>query len=552
MHEREEISASHLKEALAVEQEGVVVPKGLKSNAVGLVTSTAVGIASTAPAYSLAATLGFVIALVGVQTPLLVLLAFIPMFLSAWATKEMNRADPDCGTSFTWAARALGPRTGWFAGGWGTIAADFLAMASYAQVAGQYVFLLVGANSIGSDPTSIWVLLVGIGWIAGLTYICYRGIEVSARLQLVLAILEVVLLILLSVVALIKVGNGTAPHGHLTPSWSWFDPSKLASFNTFMVGMLLMVFIYWGWDTTTSINEESEDPSRIPGNAGVISTFLLLATYLLVVISVQAFAGVGTSGIGLGNTEHQGDVLSVLGGAVFGGSALGSVLSHLLILMVLSSAAATTQTTILPNARTTLSMAFHKAIPAVFGRTHKRYLTPTFSTVAFGVFSIIYYAAINFISGGSVIADAVTATSFFAALYLGITGVACAWHYRSAIYLGVRTTVSQIVTPVLAAIMLFGLLAWSFKVYLEPSQSEFELTLPVVGVRMGGVLFIVAVTAIVGLLWMFYCELFSNRPYFRKETMGSGLSLTDDDVIVSIAQAPGRPGGAGEDGAAPR
>ncbi len=210
------------------------------------------------------------------------------------------------------------------------------------------------------------------------------------------------------------------------------------------------------------------------------------------------------------------------------------MISHLLILMVLSSAAATTQTTILPNARTTLSMAFHKAIPAVFGRTHPRYMTPTFSTIAFGVMSIIYYAAINFISGGSVIADAVTATSFFAALYLGITGVACAWHYRAAIYLGARKTLSQIITPVLAAIMLFALLTWSFKVYFDPSESEFEVTLPLVGVQVGGVLLIVVATAVVGLLWMAYCELVTNRPYFRGDTMGSGLSLTEDDVVVKV------------------
>jgi hypothetical protein len=75
--------------------------------------SVAVGMASTAPAYSLAATLGFVVAVVGLRTPLLVILAFIPMFLSAWATNQMNTADPDCGTSFTWAARALGPKLGW-------------------------------------------------------------------------------------------------------------------------------------------------------------------------------------------------------------------------------------------------------------------------------------------------------------------------------------------------------------------------------------------------------------------------------------------------------
>ena len=110
--------------------------RGLKGGALGFVASTGMGIASTAPAYSLAATLGFVVATVGPQTLLLVPLAFIPMFFSAWANKEMNRADPDCGSSFTWAARALGPKTGWYAGGWGTIASDLLAMASQSQIAG--------------------------------------------------------------------------------------------------------------------------------------------------------------------------------------------------------------------------------------------------------------------------------------------------------------------------------------------------------------------------------------------------------------------------------
>jgi len=341
----------------------------------------------------------------------------------------------------------------------------------------------------------------------------------------------------LSVVALVKLAAGHAPPGHLAISWSWFDPSKLASFNTFMLGMLLMVFIYWGWDTTTSINEETDDPSRIPGTAGVLSTFLLLITYLLVVISVQAFAGTGTHGIGLDNSANQGDVLSVLGGAIFGHSTFGSVLSHLLILMVLTSAAATTQTTILPNARTTLSMAFHKAIPAIFGRTHPRYLTPTFSTVSFGVVSIIYYAAINFISGGNVIADAVTATTFFAALYLGITGVACAWHYRSVIALGLRKTVSQIIVPALGAFCLFALLFWSIKVYVDPSQSYIEIKLPLIG-EVGGVLLIAAITAIVGLVWMLVCEFVTNKPFFRAGKLRSEVSLTDDDQVVRVGAEP--------------
>ena len=39
------------------------------------------------------------------------------------------------------------------------MAADVLVMASLAQVASQYVFLLFNANGIGGNPASGWVLL---------------------------------------------------------------------------------------------------------------------------------------------------------------------------------------------------------------------------------------------------------------------------------------------------------------------------------------------------------------------------------------------------------
>src|SRR5207244_10471416 len=136
--------------------------------------------------------------------PIIVVLAFVPMLFTAIGYQELNRADPDCGTTFTWATQAFGPRTGWL-GGWGILAADLLVMASLAQVAGQYAFLLVDADGIGGDPTSGWVLLVGLLWIALMTWVCYRGIELSARLQEVLLSVELVMLLVFSVVALGKV-----------------------------------------------------------------------------------------------------------------------------------------------------------------------------------------------------------------------------------------------------------------------------------------------------------------------------------------------------------
>ncbi len=105
-------------------------------------------------------------------------------------------------------------------GGWAIIAADILVMASLAQVAGQYVFLLFNTGSIGHDAASGWVLLVGIAWIVAMTYICYVGIEISANFQKALLGIELTMLAVLSIVALVKVGNG-APR-----SATWCRPGR--------------------------------------------------------------------------------------------------------------------------------------------------------------------------------------------------------------------------------------------------------------------------------------------------------------------------------------
>src|ERR1017187_3640292 len=439
------------------------VDKGLKSGALGLMSSIVIGVASTAPAYSLAATLGFVVAAIGLQSPAVAALAFVPMLLASIGYSEMNKADPDCGTTFTWASRAFGPKTGW-AGGWAIVAADVLVMASLAQVAGQYVFLLFNANGIGTNPASGWVLLVGIIWIILMTAICYVGIEISANFQKILLSIEIVMLLVLSIVALVKVGTGHAPVGSLHVSAAWFNPFK-AHISAFITGLVLFLFIYWGWDTAVSVNEETADRNRTPGLAAIISTVLLLVTYLLVTTSVQAYAGIGTTGIGLGNTSNQGDVLSVLGGSIFGAGALGSTLSHLLILMVLSSAAASTQTTILPTARTTLSMAAYKAPPAAFAKIHHRFLTPTVSTIAMGVVSIVLYAGMNYLSGGNVIKDSVDALGLMIAFYYGLTGISCAWYYRKNLNTSVRNLFVQGIFPTIGALILFFIFGWALWYY---------------------------------------------------------------------------------------
>ncbi|MCG2802910.1 MAG: APC family permease, partial [Cellulomonas sp.] len=381
--------------------------KGLKGGALGLVSSVVVGMASTAPAYSLAASLGFVVAsggviLAGVKAPAIILIAFIPMYFIAVAYAELNKSEPDCGTTFTWATRAFGPWVGWM-GGWGIIAADVIVMANLAQIAGSYSFTFMGdlgwTSAAALADSTVWSTVAGVLWIAVMTYICYRGIEVSAKLQYGLLGIEVIVLVIFAVTALVKVYSGHAEPYSLHPSLSWFWPGGL-DFGTVMAPALLTaVFIYWGWDTAVSTNEEADDPATTPGRAAVLSTVLLLVTYALVTVAAVSFAGVGTEGIGLGNAENSTDVFSAIGPALFGDSVLGHIGLLLLSASILTSASASTQTTILPTARTALSMGAYKALPASFTKIHPKFLTPTVATVAMGVVSAVFYVLFTLISG---------------------------------------------------------------------------------------------------------------------------------------------------------
>jgi amino acid transporter len=506
----------------ATEQQEVSLDKGLKSGALGLISSTVIATASVAPAYSIAATLVFVVGAVALQSPAVAVLAFVPMLLTSIGYSELNKADPDCGTTFTWATRAFGPKTGW-AGGWGIVVADILVMASLAQVAGQYVFLLFNAKGIGGDATSGWVLLAGIIWIILMTAICYVGIEVSANFQKILLGIELTMLLALSVVALIKVGSGHAPPGHLTPSISWLNPFKISSFSAFASGIILMVFIYWGWDTALSVNEETKDKNRTPGLAAIFSTFILLITYALVIFSIQSFAGVKTTGNGLGNTANAGDVLSVQGNAIFGTTGFGPVFYHLLLLMVLSSAAASTQTTILPTARTTLSMAAYKALPKSFSKIHPRFMTPTVSTLVMGAISILVYVGLNYSSNGiGVIGDAVIAIGLYIAFYYGLTGFACAWYYRKNLTSSARNLWMQGILPVTGALILWFLGGWSIWLdYDVATANDYTMwTVPFIHWQIGGAFVIAVAAGLVGLIFYLFCRFVTpGAAFFKKQTL---------------------------------
>src|ERR1700677_970106 len=448
--------------------------KGLRAGALGLISSVVIAVSSTAPAYSMAATLGLIVAVVGVHSPGTLIVSFLPMLCIAYAFRELNKADPDCGITFTWAARAFGPRTGWM-GGWGIVAADVIVMASLSQIAGRYVFLLFGVTA-----STLWVTVTGVAFIALLTWVCYRGIEVSARLQQVLLVIEVGALAVFAVVALAKAATGHALPGAAHPAIGWLNPWT-GSFGSLSNSFLLAVFIYWGWDCALSVNEETKDSARTPGRAAVMATVMLVAIFAVISIAALAYAGPAFL------AAHSTDVLGAMATSV-----LGSTPGKLLVLCVLTSTAASTQTTIMPTARTVLAMAAHGAIPGWFARMHPRYRTPTTATIVMGVTSAIFFVLLTLVSR-NVLADSAASVALLIAFYYALTGFACVWFFRRDLLTGGRA--------LLAAFVL------SIKSYwpAASSYSSFD--------GVGGIFLIGAGSLVIGVIVMLVVSRFMPR-YF--------------------------------------
>jgi amino acid transporter len=457
--------------------------KGLKKNAIGFVSSVVIGVASTAPGYSLAATLGFIAAAVALQSPAILLISFVPMFLVAAGYYYMNKADPDCGTSFSWVTKAMGPQLGWIAG-WTIVVADVIVMANLAQIAGLYTFELFSWTSAAESTAA--VTAVGVTWIVIMTAIVVIGIELSARTQVGLLAAEITTLAVFAVVALVKVYSGDAGAGAIDPSFSWINPFSLSP-SEISAGMLLAVFIYWGWDTTATVNEETEDPGEAPGRATVVSTLILLGIYIVVAVAAQAYAGVDQL------VENQEDVLSALGTEVF-----GSPLDKILIIAVLSSAAASTQTTILPTARTTLSMARANALPKSLGKVHPRFLTPHISTVLMGAASIIWYVGLTLVSE-DILFDSLAALGLMISFYIGLTGFACTIYYRRELLRSVKNFFFVGLGPLLGGVILFYLLIKNGIELSDPANSESGNS----WLGVGPPLLIAAFFLVLGVLLMF-------------------------------------------------
>jgi len=188
---------------------------------------------------------------------------------------------------------------------------------------------------------------------------------------------------------------------------------------------------------------------------------------------------------------------------------------------VLTSSAASTQTTILPTARTTLAMAAYKALPKSFGTVHPRYQTPTLSTWAMGIVSVVFYALLYALSGAA-LSDLILSIGLMIAFYYGLTGLASAWRFRREFSSGVKAALQKVILPLLGALILFAAFIKTAIDLFDPESGDTSL------LGMGGAFVYGIGSILLGIILMIIYNIVAPA-YFRGRTMDTQGAGSDHD-----------------------
>ena len=464
----------------------------LRGDTLSLFDTTAIAVASVAPAYTIAATIFLLVATVGLGSPAIILISFLPVLCIAFAYYFMNRRDPDCGASYAWLARTLNPYIGWFNGWVQTAASILFCVAAPALAGANTLALLESFGWINGKTAGSTVLtaLVGLAWLVLVSAMVIYGIRLTANFQWVMVLLEYLVVLAFSITGLVR-ALAFHPAGSRAFSLAWFSPGSVGGFTGLASGVALGVFFFWGWDTAANLNEETEDADTSPGIAGILSMFILLVIFLINAASVQSLLPVHTI-VGQG-----GNLLFY-----FAQRLAPAPFNYLMLVAILSSTVATTQTTLLPASRVTYSMARDGVFPKLFGKISPRFHTPAQGTLVLAVIAGVGLLITTLSPTVSkTFGDLISNIGVLVAFYYGITGLACAWAYRHILFRSATNLILAGVLPLLGGIFLFWV---AYQVIVQAGVGP---SMPII------------VTFVLGVPLVIMARLFSKSDFFHKPTV---------------------------------
>ncbi|MDQ2994190.1 MAG: APC family permease [Pseudomonadota bacterium] len=404
------------------------------------------GIAGTAPAFSVAATTATLIAAVGVLSAASLLYCGLIMFGITMAFMHLNRVITNSGASYAWVGQVFHPTLGFLAG-WALLVATAVFMVSGTIPAATATLLLV-APKYATDPGA--VTFVAAGWLMLVSAVIVKGIKPTSYSQVVMTTIEVGVLVAVIIASLIHYGK----HGAHEFSWRWFSLGEFTP-TLFATGALTALFFFWGWDVTLNLNEETRDSSRAPGLGAVISmivAILLFMGFAVAVLLVLSDAEIESSST---------NVLFAIAEKLF-----PHPWSYFAVIAVMLSSIGTLETSILQFTRTMYAKARDGALQPRYAILHSSWRTPWVATsVIVGIGLTLLFFSSFFPSINLIIKDSVNAIGFQVAFYYGLAGYACAWHFRAEACKNVWSFIMLLAWPAVSASFLVFIAIYSIPTF---------------------------------------------------------------------------------------
>jgi len=473
--------------------------QGLLPNALGVAGDWVASLACSGPTTGVAYTLGALLVLSGLASPLVILVSGIAILLVAMGYSRLNSWRANAGAPYVWVGAVISPVVG-FSLGIMALMIGFLVNIGNITLAGSY---LLGIINPGATFPKIVIWLVSAAYMAVIIYIAVRGIRPSVRVQAAILGGEYTIVIAFAIASLFYESS----HHHLgasTPSWSYFSPhSSAAGFSGLAAAAVIGGFLFGGWEAPFMVSEESRKPNFNPGRAAILGVLSALIWYLFLFVVFQGIASTGAV------ITHGADVLGYAGTLV-----APDPLARLLPLAVFSALFAATQMQLVEASRVMFSMGRDRLLPTKLGETSPRFRTPWLAALVLGTLPPILLIPYLWSSGASkVIIDIIGSVGLLYLVMYTVIPLACAWFARATWRQGWRDRLVGVIAPLIGGLFMGVLFVYGLK------------TLPAAASIVAGIVLGVC------LAWAIVAKLASGNPYFRQQR----IHLQADELATAAS-----------------
>jgi urea carboxylase system permease len=308
-------------------------------------------------------------------------MVFVGQLMVALCFAELAANFPVAGSIYNW-GKKLGTATVAWLGGWMMLTASVVTLAAVA-LAYQYTlpqiwseFQFVG-DGTGKYDYAINAVLLGTVLIIFTTIINALGVKLMARINSAGVFIELIAAVLLIVLLAVNITRGPDV---LFETQGTGDGREWGYLGAFLTAALASAYVMYGFDTASSLGEETVDPRRTAPTAilrAVVASFLLGGSILL--FAILAVSDINSPDIAAGGLQFV--VLDVLG------STVGKIFLVCVAIAITVCCLAVHTATI----RMMFAMARDNNLPAgeQLARVHPKTKTPIIPAVLIGFLAVL-------------------------------------------------------------------------------------------------------------------------------------------------------------------